>query len=70
MIYLRPTPHLRLVRRVEPIHRSEEKMDPDKERDAIRDSADYSDLILYNSRGNKVLVNDSANVGSNLDIVC
>ena len=70
MIYLRPTPPLRLVRRVEPIHRSEEKMDPDEERDAIRDSADYSHLVLYNSRGNKVLVNDSTNVGSSLDIVC
>ena len=45
-------------------------MDPDEERDAIRDSADYSHLVLYNSRGIKVLVNDSANVGSNLDIVC
>ena len=45
-------------------------MDPDEERDATRDSADYSHLVLYNSQGNKVLVNDSTNVGSSLDIVC
>jgi hypothetical protein len=70
VILLRPVHTLRRVKRVNPIHRSEEKMDPDEERDATRDSADYSHLVLYNSQGNKVLVNDSTNVGSSLDIVC
>ena len=56
--------------KVTPILRIEKKMDMDRERDAIRDTAAYSHLVLYDSRGTKVLVNDSSNVGSSLDIVC
>ena len=56
--------------KVTPIHRIEKKMDMDRERDAIRDAVAYSHFVLYNSRGTKVLVNDSSNVGPSLDIVC
>lgn len=56
--------------KVTPIHRVEKKMDMDRERDAIRDTIAYSHLVLYNSRGTKVLVDDTTNVGSSLDIVC
>ena len=59
-----------LVGKIAPIHRIEKKMDMDRERDAIRDAVAYSNLVLYNSRGTKVLVNDSSNVGSSLDIFC
>jgi len=56
--------------KVTPIHRVEKKMDMDRERDAIRDSADYSHLVLYNYRGHKVLVDGTTNVGRGLDILC
>ena len=59
-----------LVSKITPIHRIEKKMDMDRERDAIRDAVAYSHLVLYNSRGTKVLVNGSSNVGSSLDIFC
>ena len=52
--------------KVDPIHRVEERMDMDKERDAKRGNP----IIVYGRTGKARKLNDEAELGSNLDIVC
>lgn len=52
--------------KVAPVHRAERKMDMDKERDANRGNP----IIIYKRTGRIRRLNDEAEVGSNLDIVC
>ena len=52
--------------RVGPVHRAEKKMDMDKERDAKRGNP----IIVYGRTGKARKLNDEAELGSNLDIVC
>lgn len=52
--------------KVDPIHRVEDKMDMDKERDAKRGNP----IIVYGRTGKVRKLNDEAELGSNLDIVC
>lgn len=52
--------------KVAPVHRTERKMDMDKERDANRGNP----IIIYKRTGKIRRLNDKTEVGSNLDIVC
>lgn len=52
--------------KVAPVHRPERKMDMDKERDAKRGDP----IIVYKRTGKIRGLNDSADVGSSLDIIC
>ena len=52
--------------RVTPVHRTEKKMDMDRERDANRGNP----IIIYKRTGRIRRLNDEAEVGSNLDIIC
>ena len=52
--------------KVAPVHRAEKKMDMDRERDAKRGDP----IIVYGRTGKIRKLNDEAELGSNLDIVC
>ena len=52
--------------RVTPVHRAEEKMDMDRERDAKRGDP----IIIYKRTGKIRKLNDETELGSNLDLFC
>ena len=52
--------------KVTPVHRTEEKMDMDRERDAKRGDP----IIIYGRTGKIRKLNDEAELGSNLDLFC
>ena len=54
------------VTEITPVHRTEKKMDMDRERDAKRGDP----IIIYKRTGKIRRLNDEAKLGSNLDLFC